>query len=94
MRRAARSDRDRAWPPSDAIRFLSAADRRRLRAFPPLRPNTLAISDAFMTVLYLTLSIFQRSPSLLPLDPRAPGEAQALQKGTARLAACSQPPTC
>jgi len=38
------------------MRLLSAADNRLPRASPPLRPNALAISDAFMTPLYLALS--------------------------------------
>lgn len=46
MRRAAWSDRSRAWAPSDAMRFLSAADSRLARASPPLRPSALAIWDA------------------------------------------------
>src|SRR5580704_14006597 len=56
MRRAAWSDRRRALPPRDAMRFLSDAHRCLARARPPVRPKALAISDAFMTTVYLALS--------------------------------------
>jgi hypothetical protein len=39
------------------MRLLSIADNRLARARPPLRPNALAISDAFMSIFYLALSI-------------------------------------
>jgi hypothetical protein len=70
MRRAAWSDRRRALPPSDAMRLLSDADNRLARALPPLRPNALAISDPFMILFYLALSIF-RSWTFCPADHRA-----------------------
>lgn len=54
---AASSDRFRAFPPSEAIRFRSAADKRLARARPPLLPNALAISERFIISLYLSLSI-------------------------------------
>jgi hypothetical protein len=53
MRRAACSDRHRAFPPRDAIRFLSKPDNRPARARPPLRPSLLAISDVFMNTILL-----------------------------------------
>ena len=57
MRRVAWIDWNRAWPPSDAMRFLSAADNRVARARPPLLPSVLAISDGFTPAFYLTLSM-------------------------------------
>jgi len=36
------------------MRSLSATDNRLPRARPPLRPNALAISDAFMTYILLS----------------------------------------
>ena len=54
MRRAAWSDCNRALPPSDAMRFLSVAGNRLPRTRPPLRPNALAISDAFMASIVLS----------------------------------------
>ncbi len=36
------------------MRFLSATDNRLARARPPLRPNALAISDAFMDLILLS----------------------------------------
>jgi hypothetical protein len=48
MRRVAKSDRSRAWPPRDAMRFFSGADNLALRAFPPFLPRVLAISEAFI----------------------------------------------
>ena len=56
-RAAAWSERNRALPPSDAMRCLPAADNRLLRARPPRRPIALAIAEAFITRIYLAVSI-------------------------------------
>ena len=61
MRRAAASDLARASPPSEAICFLRAADRRCARIRPPRRPSALAMSRRFTRTFYLTLSTVSKA---------------------------------
>jgi hypothetical protein len=72
IRRMASSERALALPPSEAIRRRSAADNRRARARPPRLPNSLAISDVFMTKLYLALSMWNEIDTRLAVGIRRP----------------------